>query len=58
MFYHRLAPQPHLELFMYVVMVEVANVTTNNVIRLLDFVQRTRVERMNGYISLYRSAEK
>jgi len=53
-FYHRLVPKCQLELFMYVVVVELAGVTSDNLLRLLDFVQRTRVERMNGYISLYR----
>jgi len=53
-FFHRLLPRTQLDMFMYTVVVELANVNADNLIRLLDFVQRTRVERMNGYISLYR----
>lgn len=39
---------------MYIVVVECWNVTSKNLIHVLDFVQRMRVERLNGYISLYR----
>ena len=39
---------------MYIVCVECWNVTNGNLIHMLDFVQRMRVERLNGYISLYR----
>ena len=54
MFYHRVSPANNLDLFMYLVLVECWNVTPSNLIRALDFVQRMRVERLNGYISLYR----
>jgi len=51
-FYHSLSNTNST--FTYLVLVEMANVSTNNVVRLLDFVQRTRVERLTGFISLYR----
>ena len=54
MFYHRVCPTNDLDLFMYIVVVECWNVTNANLIHILDFVQRMRVERLNGYISLYR----
>ena len=53
-FYHRVSPTNDLDLFMYIVLVECWNVTPQNLIHVLDFVQRMRVERLNGYISLYR----
>ena len=53
-FYHRVSPANDLDLFMYIVLVECWNVTPKNLIHVLDFVQRMRVERLNGYISLYR----
>ena len=53
-FYHRVSPANDLDLFMYIVVVECWNVTPSNLINILDFVQRMRVERLNGYISLYR----
>lgn len=54
MFYHRVSPANDLDLFMYIVLVECWNVVPANLINILDFVQRMRVERLNGYISLYR----
>ncbi len=53
-FYHRVSPVNDLDLFMYIVVVECWNVVPSNLINILDFVQRMRVERLNGYISLYR----
>lgn len=53
-FYHRVSPANALDLFTYLVLVECWNVTPGNLIRALDFVQRMRVERLNGYISIYR----
>ncbi len=53
-FYHRVSPANDLDLFMYMVVVECWSVTPDNLINILDFVQRMRVERLNGYISLYR----
>ncbi len=47
-------PVNDLDLFMYIVVVECWNVHSRNLIHMLDFVQRMRVERLNGYISLYR----
>jgi len=43
--------------FTYLVVVEMANIRTDNFVDLLDFVQRTRVERLTGYISLYRELD-
>ncbi|RZF42323.1 hypothetical protein LSTR_LSTR003941 [Laodelphax striatellus] len=52
-FYHREAPDS-LNMFMYLVLVECHNITNRDrQIRLLDFAQRMRVERMSGYISVY-----
>ncbi|GIX84621.1 uncharacterized protein CDAR_552101 [Caerostris darwini] len=51
-FYRRVAPRD-ADMFMYIVMVECNSVTSKNQIRLLDFVQRLRVERMIGYLSVY-----
>ncbi|XP_039281901.1 uncharacterized protein LOC111051408 isoform X3 [Nilaparvata lugens] len=52
-FYHREAPDS-LNMFMYLVLVECHNITNRErQIRLLDFAQRMRVERMSGYISVY-----
>lgn len=53
-FYHRVHPKNDLDMFMYIVLVECWNVNAKNLIHILDFVQRMRVERLNGYISLYR----
>ncbi|KFM77707.1 hypothetical protein X975_06413, partial [Stegodyphus mimosarum] len=52
-FYRRMAPKD-ADMFMYIMMVECDSVTSKNQIRLLDFVQRLRVERMMGYLSVYR----
>lgn len=56
-FYRRQQPKD-LDVFMYVVTVECDNVTARNKIKLLDFVQRLRVERMIGYLSVYRVTER
>ncbi|XP_015921180.1 uncharacterized protein [Parasteatoda tepidariorum] len=53
-FYRRVAPSDETDLFMYIVMVECDSVNTQNRMQLLDFVQRLRVERMMGYLSVYR----
>ncbi|GFY30684.1 uncharacterized protein TNCV_3118441 [Trichonephila clavipes] len=52
-FFHRIQPQDP-ELFMYILMVECHNVKTTNVNYLLDFVQKLRVERVFGYLTVYR----
>lgn len=52
-FYRRVAPKD-ADMFMYIMMVECDSVNAKNRIRLLDFVQRLRVERMMGYLSVYR----
>lgn len=52
-FYNRVAPADNLDLFMYLVCMEIGNVDDGNVMWLLDFVQRTRVERMKGFLSVY-----
>ncbi|XP_046685259.1 uncharacterized protein LOC124370981 isoform X3 [Homalodisca vitripennis] len=52
-FYHREAPHS-LNMFLYVVLVECCNVSNvERQMRLLDFTQRLRAERMTGYISVY-----
>ncbi|KAF6200050.1 hypothetical protein GE061_006350 [Apolygus lucorum] len=52
-FFTREAPDS-LNMFMYVVLVECRAVNTRErQLRLLDFAQRMRVERMSGYISVY-----
>lgn len=53
-FYRRVSPRTNLDMFTYIVCVECWNVNNSNLIHMLDFVQRMRVERLNGYISLYR----
>ncbi|UYV71619.1 hypothetical protein LAZ67_8003870 [Cordylochernes scorpioides] len=53
-FYRRTAPR-NLDLFMYVVLAECTNVGPANRARLLDFVQRLRVDRVFGYLSVYRN---
>lgn len=52
-FYRRVSPKD-ADMFMYIMMVECDSVTSKNQIRLLDFVQRLRVERMMGYLSVYK----
>ncbi|GFT45546.1 uncharacterized protein NPIL_499871 [Nephila pilipes] len=52
-FYRRMAPRDP-DMFMYIMTVECDSVTSKNQIRLLDFVQRFRVERMMGYLSVYK----
>ena len=43
---------------MYLVLIEIGNVDDSNLIWLLDFVQRTRVERMKGFITVYSEVEQ
>lgn len=52
-FFHRIAP-PDPELFMYILLIECHNVNNTNKTYLLDFVQRLRVERVFGYITIYK----
>ncbi|GFQ89502.1 uncharacterized protein TNCT_49911 [Trichonephila clavata] len=52
-FYRRMAPRDP-DMFMYIMTVECAWVTSENEISLLDFVQKFRVERMMGYLSVYK----
>nr|CAD7427195.1 unnamed protein product [Timema monikensis] len=55
--FHRESPDT-MSLFKYIVLVECRNVvTTQQQGQLLDFVQRLRVERITGYISLYTPGE-
>jgi len=42
---------------MYLVLMEIGNVDERNVMWLLDFVQRTRVERMKGFLTVYSEIE-
>ncbi|XP_067123522.1 uncharacterized protein [Centruroides vittatus] len=53
-FYRRLDP-PDPDVFMYVLLVECADVTSRNIFRLLNFVQKLRVERVFGYLSVYKT---
>ncbi len=53
-FYHSVQPVNNLDLFMYIVVVECWSMHSRNLIHMLDFVQRMRMERLNGYILLYR----
>ncbi|XP_076340628.1 uncharacterized protein LOC143241047 [Tachypleus tridentatus] len=55
-FYRRVEPQ-NLNLFSYVLWVECSPVTRRNQLLLLDFVQRFRMERMFGYLSVYRQED-
>lgn len=57
-FLHRVYPQDNLDLFMYIVLMEIGNVDDKNTIWLLDFVQRMRVERMKGFITVYTEVER
>ena len=57
-FLHRVHPQDNLDLFMYLVVMEIGNVDEKNMIWLLDFVQRMRVERMKGFITAYAQVEQ
>lgn len=56
-FFNRVQPQDNLDLFMYLVLMEIGNVDDRNVMWLLDFVQRTRVERMKGFLTVYTEVE-
>ncbi|GFG31901.1 hypothetical protein Cfor_02520, partial [Coptotermes formosanus] len=54
-FYHREAPD-NLSLFMYIVLVECRGITSKeHQVRLIDFAQRMRVERITGCVSVYSS---
>ena len=57
-FLNRIHPQDNLDLFMYLVLMEIGNVDDSNLIWLLDFVQRTRVERMKGFLTVYTEVER
>ena len=46
-----------LDLFAYLVLVECRCVTARNRQKMLDFVQRMRVERINMYISIYHDVD-
>jgi hypothetical protein len=46
-----------VSLFAYLVLVECRCVTSKNRQRILDFVQRMRVERINTYISIYHDVD-
>ncbi|XP_022247706.1 uncharacterized protein LOC111086990 [Limulus polyphemus] len=52
-FYRRNVPRD-IELFMYILVAECHRVTSHNKIAILDFVHRFRVERMFGFVSLYK----
>lgn len=52
-FYRKMAPRDP-DMFMYIMTVECVSVTARNQIRLLDFVQRFRVEKLKGYLSVYK----
>lgn len=52
-FFHRIGPSDP-ELFMYILIIECHNVKNSNKTYLLDFVQRLRVERVFGYLTVYR----
>lgn len=55
-FFHRIQP-PDPELFMYILLVECHNVKNTNVTYILDFVQKLRVERVFGYLTVYRKEQ-
>lgn len=52
-FFHRIGPSDP-ELFMYILIIECHNVKSTNKTYLLDFVQKLRVERVFGYLTVYR----
>lgn len=56
-FFNRVHPKDNLDLFMYLVLMEIGNVDDRNVMWLLDFIQRTRVERMKGFLTVYSEVE-
>ncbi|CAM1318493.1 Uncharacterised protein g6945 [Pycnogonum litorale] len=56
-FFRKLSPKD-INLFMYVVIAECSNVTKRNSLRLLDFVQRFRVDKMTGYLSAYKLTDR
>lgn len=51
--YRRSRPRNDFSTFSYVLLVECRAVTSENALRLLDFVQRFRAHRMSGYLSVY-----
>lgn len=51
--YRRTQPRSDFNTFSYVLLVECRTVTTDNALRLLDFVQRFRSHRLTGYLSVY-----
>lgn len=53
--YRRSRPRNDFSTFSYVLLVECRAVTSENALRLLDFVQRFRSHRMSGYLSVYNS---
>jgi len=56
-FYTKVCPEDNLDLFMYIVFMEIGNVDDRNLMWLLDFVQRIKIHRMKGFISVYANAE-
>ncbi|KAH6924874.1 hypothetical protein HPB50_025772 [Hyalomma asiaticum] len=51
--YRRSQPTNDFSTFSYVLLIECRTVTSDNALRLLDFVQRFRSSRMSGYLSVY-----
>ncbi|XP_065305019.1 uncharacterized protein [Dermacentor albipictus] len=51
--YRRSQPITDFSTFSYVLLIECRTVTPDNALRLLDFVQRFRSNRMSGYLSVY-----
>lgn len=51
--YRRSQPMTDFSTFSYVLLIECRTVTPDNALRLLDFVQRFRSNRMSGYLSVY-----
>lgn len=56
-FYSRVSPLDNIDLFMYLVIMEIGNVNERNVMWLLDFIQRIRVQRISGFLTLYSQVE-
>jgi hypothetical protein len=56
-FYTKMYPEDNLDLFMYIVFMEIGNVDDRNLMWLLDFVQRIKIHRMKGFISVYADVE-
>jgi len=57
LFLERTNKTPDIDLFAYLVLVECRCVTGQNRQKILDFVQRMRVERINMYISIYHDVD-